>query len=459
MTGPSLISFLRHDLVEIAAACFLASLAAMALGLYALRRRSADRTPLAFACFALLYAMRLAASTDALRAEIGGSAEAWNHLDAGLTYAIIVPGTWFGRELLGRGWPSTLYALHAGLVFAVIAIAGMWVTGRPRWVMWLNNLLTLAFLTGVLSVMAAPAGKIAFGGIVVATVFIIAENLRSIGMVTWPRGVEYIGVIAFLSTLAIAVADRFLRTESRLAIVDRELATARRIQQGILPDNIPSFKRFHIAARYVSMHEVAGDFYDFVAPTESQVTILVADVSGHGVPAALIASMVKIAAASHAHTSDDPGRLLTGMSETLQGQLGGQFLTGACLHLDVASDTAEFSGAGHPPMVHWHAAEKQIAVVPSEGMLIGVMPSTYASTRVSLGPGDRMVLYTDGVLEAANPAGEFFGDERFHRVIAEQAEATGAVLAQAILDEMQRWIAPASQFDDDVTIVVVEVAN
>jgi sigma-B regulation protein RsbU (phosphoserine phosphatase) len=70
-----------------------------------------------------------------------------------------------------------------------------------------------------------------------------------------------------------------------------------------------------------------------------------------------------------------------------------------------------------------------------------------------------MVLYTDGVLEAANPAGEFFGDERFHRVIAEQAEATGAVLAQAILDEMQRWIAPASQFDDDVTIVVVEVAN
>jgi phosphoserine phosphatase RsbU/P len=96
-------------------------------------------------------------------------------------------------------------------------------------------------------------------------------------------------------------------------------------------------------------------------------------------------------------------------------------------------------------------------VVPSEGMLIGVMPSTYASTRVLLGTGDRLVLYTDGVLEAANPAGEFFGDRRFHEVIAEQSGATGAVLAQSILDEMQRWIAPARQFEDDVTIVVVEV--
>jgi len=404
----------------------------------------------------------LAASTDALRVEIGGAAAAWEYLDAGLTYAIIVPGTWFSRELLGRHWSGTLHALRVGLVFAVVAIVGMWVSGRPEWLMWLNNLLTLAFLTAVGLRVRAPAATAAAlpavrAGFVVAMVFIIAENLRSIGMVQWPRGVEYIGVMAFLATLAVAVADRFLRTESRLAIVDRELATARRIQQGLLPDHIPSPERFHIAARYVSMHEVAGDFYDFLGSTPTALTILVADVSGHGVPAALIASMVKIAAASHAHTSDDSGRLLTGMSETLQGQLGGQFLTAGCLHLDATSSAAVFAGAGHPPMIHWRNTDQQIALVPSEGILIGVLPSTYASTHLTLAPGDRLVLYTDGVLEAANAAGEFFGDRRFHRVIAEQAREPGSVMAQAILDEMQRWIAPARGFDDDVTVVVVEV--
>jgi sigma-B regulation protein RsbU (phosphoserine phosphatase) len=145
------------------------------------------------------------------------------------------------------------------------------------------------------------------------------------------------------------------------------------------------------------------------------------------------------------------------MSETLKGQLGGQFVTAACLHIDSTRSSATFSGAGHPPIVHWRAAERRIVTVPSEGMLMGVVPSTYPSTRLTLAPHDRLVLYTDGVLEAANSAGAFFGDGRFHQIVAGHAHGSGADLARAIVDDMKRWIAPQEGFADDVTIVVVEV--
>jgi sigma-B regulation protein RsbU (phosphoserine phosphatase) len=249
--------------------------------------------------------------------EIGGETHQWEYVDAGITYAIIVPGTWFAHELFGRGQRNVLHVLRMiGLVFVPIAVGGMFATANPEWIMWLNNLLILALLaTGVtiakgaaLAATSAPAVRVGF---LAATVFILAENLRSIRVLPWPGGVEYIGVTLFVASLAFAVADRFLRTESRLALVDRELATARRIQQAILPERVPTLERFRLAARYVSMNEVAGDFYDFLGATRSSVTVLVADVSGHGVPAALIASMVKVAAASHVTVGGDPGRLFS----------------------------------------------------------------------------------------------------------------------------------------------------
>jgi sigma-B regulation protein RsbU (phosphoserine phosphatase) len=85
------------------------------------------------------------------------------------------------------------------------------------------------------------------------------------------------------------------------------------------------------------------------------------------------------------------------------------------------------------------------------------VPSAYQSTPIPFGSGDRLVIYTDGVLEATNRAGEFFGDERFHRVVSAHAQRSAADLARAIADEMMQWIAPRQGFDDDVTIVVVEV--
>ena len=308
------------------------------------------------------------------------------------------------------------------MIVAPVAIAGMFATGSPEWLMRLNNLLVLAMMgaTGAAVLRHAPDASTVFIriGVSVAAAFILAENLRAMGVLRWPKGIEFIGIVAFVASIAFAVADRFLRTEGRLAAVDRELATARRIQQAILPERVPHLQGFRLDVRYLPMTEVAGDFYDFLNVTAAEGTLLMADVSGHGVPAALIASMVKVAATSHRDDAADPGALLSAVSRTLDGQLGGQFLTAICVHLNGERGEIAHAGAGHPPLLHWRAAEQTLEALNSEGILIGLMPSVYASRAVRVQRGDRLLVYTDGVLEATNKDGGFFGDERFHAVIA-----------------------------------------
>jgi sigma-B regulation protein RsbU (phosphoserine phosphatase) len=456
------IQMLRGDVIAVVAATFIASLGVAALGLYALRKRSADVTPLAFAVFALLYATRLAIATRTIQAALSESGGPWGYIGAALTYAILPAGAWMGESLLGAGWRGSLKVVRAiAIIVAPVGIAGMFMTGRPEWLMPLNNVLVLVMLgaigaTGIRHPLDVSTAFVRVG-VIVAGAFILAENLRAVGVLRWPPGIEFLGILAFVSSIAFAVADRFLRTEGRLAAVERELATARRIQQAILPDRVPELQRFRLDVRYLPMTEVAGDFYDFLNVTGSHGAVLIADVSGHGVPAALIASMVKVAAISHGGSAMDPGALLSAVSRTLDGQLGGQFLTAMCVHLDGERGKIAYAGAGHPPLLHWRAAEQKLDVLNSDGLLIGLVPSQYMSRTVPVQRGDRLLVYTDGVLEATNKDDAFFGDERFHAAIAENAAKSGAELGRSILEAMIRWSGKPAGFADDVTLIVIEV--
>jgi sigma-B regulation protein RsbU (phosphoserine phosphatase) len=455
---------LRADVVGLVAATFIGSLAVAALALYLLRRRSADVTPLAFASFALLYAVRLAGETQVFRAALpstGGRAT-WRYIVAALTYAILPAGAWMGESLLGHGWRGTLKFLRTiAVVTAPIAIAGMFAIGPPEWLMPLNNLLVLALLAaiGAAVVQHTPDASTVLVrvGVSVAAAIVAAENLRSLGLIRWPPGFEFVGILCFVVAMAFAVADRFLAREGRLAAVDRELATARRIQQALLPERVPQTSRFRIDVKYVPMTAVAGDFYDFLDVDESRSTVFLADVSGHGVPAALIASMVKVAAASHRGQASDPGALLSAVSRTLDGHLGQQFLTAVCVHLDGERGQVRYAGAGHPPVLHWASVEQTLKVLASDGMLIGLMPSDYVSRTVTVHPGDRLFVYTDGVLEAANNEGTFFGDARFYDVIRENATGSSGELADLIVREITRWSGSPAGFADDLTLLVIEV--
>ena len=228
---------------------------------------------------------------------------------------------------------------------------------------------------------------------------------------------------------------------------------ARRIQTSILPEAMPQLDGLRVAAKYVPMSQVAGDFYDFLVVDERHVGFLIADVSGHGVPAALVASMVKVAIAAQSEHADDPAKVMTGLNSVLAGKLQGQFVTAAYLFLDLVEGTGRYAAAGHPPLLHYWAADGAVHDVVENGLILGFVPfARYESKHLSIGRGDRFLPYTDGVLEATQQ-GEEFGEQRVKGVLTRSRTADD--ICQAISYEVNAWTRGVA--GDDITIVAVEV--
>src|SRR5262249_45365600 len=157
--------------------------------------------------------------------------------------------------------------------------------------------------------------------------FVIINNVRGLRHFGGSADYEYVGFAIFLCSLGYLVARRSLRNEQALLAIRNELEIARRIQNSILPEQMPRVIGLQVAAQYLPMSEVAGDFYDFLVVDDHRVGLLIADVSGHGVPAALVASMVKVAIAAQAEHASDPAKVMAGLNSVLSGKLQGQFVT------------------------------------------------------------------------------------------------------------------------------------
>jgi serine phosphatase RsbU (regulator of sigma subunit) len=246
-----------------------------------------------------------------------------------------------------------------------------------------------------------------------------------------------------------------------LITIEHELETARQIQSFILPREMAKMKGLEIAARYVPMAMMAGDFYDFLVIDDSRIGILVADVSGHGVPASLIASMVKIAFVSQTPNASDPARVLAELNQILCGKLESDFVTAGYLYIDTGKQTASYAGAGHPPLLIWRQAEQKIFEFRTGGVVLGQFDEAqYEAIELNCGRGDRFFLYTDGIVEASNMSDELFGWERFKACIISNSELPSDKLVDKLIEDLNNWAAKGSSttLDDDLTLVVVDVA-
>ena len=200
------------------------------------------------------------------------------------------------------------------------------------------------------------------------------------------------------------------------------------------------------------MTSVAGDFYDFVVADEYQAGLLIADVSGHGVPAALIASMVKLAAASQRAVAADPARLLAGMNSALLGNTQHQFVTAAYVHLDSQSRELRYSAAGHPPMLLLRHGS--VMAVEENGLMLAAFDfASYSNTTHRLEPGDRLLLYTDGIVEASNACGDMFGQDSLRHTLKITADLSPAAAADSIISSVTTW---SAKQDDDLTVLVCD---
>jgi serine phosphatase RsbU (regulator of sigma subunit) len=246
----------------------------------------------------------------------------------------------------------------------------------------------------------------------------------------------------------------------QLFTIQKELETARQIQLSILPSEIPKIDGLDIAARYVPMTSVAGDFYDFIVVDEKHIGILVADVSGHGMPAALIASMLKIALSAQVANAADPARVLLGLNQALCGKFQHHYVTAAYLFLDMEKRTLTYAGAGHPPLLLWGGSSEGVRVVEENGLFLGKFEfARYSSVELPLASGDWALLYTDGISETTDPFGVEFGTERFREFLAEERSPSADHFADRLLEEVSRWSArgPSEDLDDDITLVAIHV--
>jgi len=245
----------------------------------------------------------------------------------------------------------------------------------------------------------------------------------------------------------------------QLFSINNELEMARQIQLSILPHEIPKIPGLEIAVRYIPMSSVAGDFYDFVVVDEKHIGILIADVTGHGLPAALIASMLQSALCAQAVHASDPGRVLAGLNHALCGKFDHNFVTAAYAYIDMEERTLTYAAAGHPPMLICRNSNGKVEEILENGLFLGMFPeAAFASVKTPFASGDRVVLYTDGILEAPSSSEEEFGAERLSQFMETKHSLTVNRFADALIDALFDWTQqPRGQGQqDDITLLAVD---
>jgi serine phosphatase RsbU (regulator of sigma subunit) len=284
----------------------------------------------------------------------------------------------------------------------------------------------------------------------------------SVGAVDYIRKPFSPAVVRARVGTQLALREARGQLERQLSEIQQELEMARKIQMTILPREVPKIEGLEIAARYVPMTSVAGDFYDFLTVDEKRFGFLVADVSGHGVPAALIASMLKIALPAQAANAADPARVLAGLNQALCGKFERHFVTAAYLFVDMEKGTIDYAGAGHPPIILYDRAKRSARALQHNGLFLGMFPGgKYSSVRLPIAAGDRCVVYTDGIAEAPNPSGEEFGLDGLLKIVDAESDLPSNAFADRILEAVARWTgrSAAQNNDDDITLVVVRASG
>jgi sigma-B regulation protein RsbU (phosphoserine phosphatase) len=249
---------------------------------------------------------------------------------------------------------------------------------------------------------------------------------------------------------------------SQLQTIQCEMDTARQIQLSILPRAIPAIKGLDISARYLPMTSVAGDFYDFIPIDEKRIGILVADVSGHGMPAALISSMLKIALDGQTAYATDPARVLNGLNQALCGKFQGHFVTAVYVVVDTEKQSLLYAGAGHPPLILFDHSEWKSHEFLENGLFLGFFPeATYTAIEIPFNAGDWGVLYTDGILEMTDPSDEQFGLDRFKQFLQDNHDLSTGQFVDALLEALSRWsnLASGRESEDDITLLAFHFEN
>ncbi len=263
-----------------------------------------------------------------------------------------------------------------------------------------------------------------------------------------------------LQTLAIEASTilenaRLIEEERQKEKIEEELDVARTIQQSLLPRSLPAGGWFRACGSSIASHQVGGDYFDVVQVSESCWAAVVADVSGKGVSSALLASLLQGAFLT---ASDNPDQM-SGQVQRINRFLherteGGKYATMFHCLLDRGGQLHYINAGQCAPILL--SKDGRYEYLDTTAVPVGLLPQAeFVVEKRQLASGDRLILYSDGVTEAQNAAGEFFGRKRLREIAVAHAPDAGPALHDAVLRDVKKFVEGAPQ-GDDITLVVIE---
>ena len=264
---------------------------------------------------------------------------------------------------------------------------------------------------------------------------------------------DLLTVMANVAAIRIEHA-RLAEVEQAEKLMELELSQASEIQQTLLPTEAPLYEGYDLAGYNLPCRTVGGDYYDFVPYKDGRLALVVGDVSGKGLPAALLMSSLQARVQMLRETNPDPGTAVTILNRSLAERCPlGKFITFFYALLDVKSGLLKYSNAGHnyPLLLRAGGSVEQLS---GSGMVMGIFPSVYYEVReITLEPGDLLALYSDGVTEASTAKGVEFGEDGLTQFLSERKSESCSQIVASLADHVRRWRG-SSSFSDDFTIVL-----
>jgi sigma-B regulation protein RsbU (phosphoserine phosphatase) len=458
----------RSAIILLLISGLIATLGVAAVSLHAFRRRDRERFLLWFGLFSILYAVVLILRNSAFRMGFGQPEAIGLAVDHLISLSTVVPGLLLFEDFYGEGWrDSVRWLIGVYCALAVLAATGITHHHYPRlilppgtvMVISVPIVLAMGYLAGY-KPPPLPHRRILFAGMILFFCAFSADRLlhRQIG--DWHTGVEPYGFLALVICLWYVTAQRIVADDTRLILLNDEMHAATRIQKAILPGEPPILENAKIAVRYAPMADVAGDLYDFVTSDRCCVGVLVADVMGHGVPAALVASMVKVAVSTQCRNEGGPASIIGGLNTVLCKEAREQYVTAAYLYLDTARGIGRHAASAHPSPLLWRHRAQTLEKLGESGLLLGVRENEpYDETEFHFEAGDRILLYTDGLIEVENTSGESFGDVALSAFIRDKRDVGTEQFADLLLQETLAWSRKrrGARQEDDITLVVIDL--
>ncbi len=259
-----------------------------------------------------------------------------------------------------------------------------------------------------------------------------------------------------IRTKELQLANEELSEKNKM--IERELDTARRIQEAMIPREFLHSENVFIDGQYLPMEALGGDYYDVFYLSDTRIGLVIADVSGHGVSAALIATMAKMSFANNAIKNKSTADVLNAVHKSMYNAVGkaGMFMTVFYGVIDIAKMEMEYSSGGHNEII---IAKKNSEIVDLKSLntIVGIFQEEeYISATVKIDIDDKIILYTDGLVEAKNNKGQFVGAEKFHKIIKDNYKLKPDMLINKILFSVKEFTGD-EEIDDDRTILIAEV--